>query len=755
VNDASPLRLLSFGSAVILLVCFVLYDALLYSDLQRELRVQRRNAAAISASVLNMKISAGLRLGKDLRRFTGLDRLLFQIKTELPAGCGIRVSLPDGSVMASLGEATPGAPAPPVTLPITDRLGGTAGSTAIHMPEDGFAGEILPRICQVVLPQIVLTVAAALFFFLLDRKAGTFFARAGNRKKLLALGLGVTILFVGISLIPSARLYLEQYEQSSADTAARIGRILNEDLNKLLLVGVSLGATGDMSAYLRKMSANTRNNAIALHVLTPDGEIAGSSHPPDTPLEERFSFRQPLRGAAGSPGESETRPWNIRVSVTSAAWNAGLVALALNALTLLIVDLMVMLEAFLLLFHFASSAESGGCSGLRKSSPVRAIFFVFLLAKDLPVSFIPLRMLDFSGSGEMPPFVMGLPISAEILMAACGILLGGFTMKRHGPAASITAGMTLTMLGNALSMAASWPWLFILARGLAGAGYGLALLPAQAIAVREGRLAFLFAGVYAGYLCGGALGAIVAEHLGYSAVFGISALLTLAILPFPRLSLGGLPGARQKALPPDGEINGGRMRGLFASPAFLGLLAFSLLPASFLDIGLMNYFLPVFMHEAGASQSDIGRVFMLYCLVLICLGPGIEHIISRRKAERAAVFCGALACAAAVGGFLILPPLAASLSGAVCLGLAVCCNIPGQSGFLLRLPAARALGTELSMSVLNAAERVGQMAGPPCIGALFTALSVSGLALGGGLITGAAAFCFLVISRPCAPREEE
>jgi predicted MFS family arabinose efflux permease len=519
------------------------------------------------------------------------------------------------------------------------------------------------------------------------------------------------------------------------------------------------------------MSANIPDNSIVLSLLDPAGKTVGSSHAPGTELAENFSFtisldtgalppQNPQARAGQSPStapltDSEVRSqetgsdsqlpvWSVAVSLTREAREKGLFSLALNVLTLLVITLTVMLEGLLIFFHFARAASPGAAlkTSSKDSSPLRALIFLFVLAKDLSISFIPLRMGELYAGGEAHPALLGLPVSAEIALAACGIMLAGVWIKRQGLAAPMSCGIILAMLGNLFSLPDAGPALFILARSLAGAGYGLVLLPAQVMAVKEGKLAFLFAGVYGGSLCGSALGAMLADYLGYTLVFGISALLMLMLTSFPILLFKGR-GDENAAKPVAFGLRRG-LSGLLFNPAFLALICFSLIPAAFLDIGLMNYFLPVFLHEAGIAQSDIGRIFMLYCLTLICLGPFAERIIHARRAESVAVFLGCLACAAAVGGFLLLPPLAASLSGALFLGLAACCNIPGQSACLLRLKAAKSLGVELSMSVLNTVERAGQMVGPLCIGALFAAVSVSSLALGGSIAAVGAGAAFLL-----------
>jgi MFS family permease len=521
--------------------------------------------------------------------------------------------------------------------------------------------------------------------------------------------------------------------------------------------------------YLRNISANTPDQSVILKLLDPQGRVAASSHPPETESAETLSFLLPLTGRAdrtdaarqNAVPASSLQNWKVSVALTRDAYRDDLRILLLNVLTLVVIALMLMSESFLLVFHYAGGQREGPEKTRRTSPVLRALLFLGVLGVDLSISFIPLCMEDFAGNGEMHPMLLGLPVSMEILLAGCGIFIAGIWTKRRGIVPPMTCGFCLAALGCLASMLAAGPVQFILARGLAGAGYGLIILPPQAEAVKEGKIAFLFAGVYAGSLCGSALGAMLADSLGYVPVFGVSALILLSLAILPILLFGRGPEtcrrdaslstlADRSGQSPALETAGAsparwrQIRSLAADPAFLALALFSLIPASFLAVGLLNFFLPLFLHDAGMAQSDIGRIFMLYCLIIIYAGPRIESLGAAPQHKPRLVFLGGAAGAAAIGSFALLSPLPASLCAAVFLGLATCCNLPGQSGCLLRLRLARSLGVEFSMSILNTLERVGQMLGPPCVGLLLAVLGAARLSLWAGIAVALTSLAFLL-----------
>ncbi|MDR3074053.1 MAG: MFS transporter, partial [Deltaproteobacteria bacterium] len=748
---------LAAGWLVILLISLALYDGLLYDGLRREIRSQTLSLASMSASTLNIKIATGLRLGKDLRRFMGIERLLAQAAENLPPGGGLAVLGPE-AITAALGDVDglhmpgPWNSADPVItqqagkldlyLPITQKNGDIVGCTAVRLSTAYFTTTALPLLRRVILPQAGIAAAAlALLLLLLFRGP---FAHPARHGRLPTLCLGLFLLVMGISAVHSMRVYLDYYTRASRSLALNAGRALSGDLNKLLLVGVSLDNMANLDQYLRTISANTPDQSVMLNLLDPREQVTASSHPQATETAEDLSLRLPLSARMDGPSGSNAafQGWAVSVGVTRTAYLNGLRALALNVATLVVIALMFMIENFSLVIHYSAAARPVPGEARRTVPLLRALLFLGVMGVDMSISFIPLRMEEFAGRGAMHPALMGLPVSMEIFLAGIGIFAAGVWTKRRGPVPPMTCGFCLAALGCLASMLAVNPWQFILARGLAGAGYGLIILPPQAGAVKEGRLAFLFAGVYAGSLCGGALGAMLADSLGYAPVFGVSALLLFALAILPLLLFGRgrdkaasspaacpLPSPASSPSRPGTPAQWRQICSLAADPAFLALALLSLLPASFLAVGLLNFFMPILLHDAGVTQSDIGRIFMLYCLIIIYVGPRVEKIWDAPQHKPRLVFWGGAAGAAAIGSFALLPAPSASLCAAVFLGLATCCNLPGQSGCLLRLRLAQRLGAEVSMGILNTLERIGQMLGPLCVGALLAALSVQVLSL--------------------------
>lgn len=266
-------------------------------------------------------------------------------------------------------------------------------------------------------------------------------------------------------------------------------------------------------------------------------------------------------------------------------------------------------------------------------------------------------------------------------------------------------------------------------------------------------LADMFAGVYAGSLCGSAMGAMLAERFGYTPVFFLSALILLCLVPLPRLLLNG--GREDEPEQQAVRLNFGQIRRLLGDRRFLAFVLLSLVPSAMLCVGFLNYFLPVYLKSAGTAQSDIGRIYMLNCLLVIYSGPPLSRLVLKVRSKAGMVCLAGIISALSLLGLAVLPPLPATLIGAVLIGLATGLNIPAQSEYLLRLDIARAIGVDQSMSLLDALQRIGQVLGPLCTGAVLLLMNVDEAAriIGAGFII--ISLAFLALGRPAARTNTE
>ncbi len=417
----------------------------------------------------------------------------------------------------------------------------------------------------------------------------------------------------------------------------------------------------------------------------------------------------------------------------------------------------------------------------RQRGLMRGLAFFFLMAMDMSLSFIPLRMEDIlqqapGMAGKDLDVLLGLPVSFEMGGASLSILLAGFWIMRKNSVQPMLVGLLLTAAGYLASSLAVNMAGFVAARALCGLGYGFALMALQNVVIdfsggREqgSHLASLFAGVYAGSLCGSAAGAMLADRFGYSSVFLASSamlgVLVVFCLAWARRNWNASrtvanapcePCIEGEPCAPCAEDAGGAggpggsqklswqgMQDFFTDRKVLSALMFSLFPGALITVGMVNFFLPVFLNRSGVSQSDIGRVFTLYCLIFICFSPVLGRWVEGLRRKAVAVALSGLLGAVCLLSFAlpssVISPFTASLCAAVFMGLFLAVGLPAQNSFILNTKAAKTLGSEQAMSIYNSVERLGQVLGPLLFGAgllMFPAATFS-------LISGVA---FLVIT---------
>lgn len=756
------------GAVGLMLLCQFFFGLLQLSALETKLRAGVLGAADIAAGTLADDISMGLRLGKPLRNFYNLETLLQAARKAFPAAYDIRVtdasrgpirSIPgtreeQPSALADHGSpersSVPASNSGALNLysvekPLSGRNNVLLGYVQIRLPASLLEERIAPAIENVV-RNILLAMAATVAASFLIMRLVPFFSAEGRllRKRVyLSFGIlfGMVLLF---SSVFGHMAFRREYLSIAMETSRTMGQAMREALYRPISKGVPIALLNAVAEYFEAASAKT-GGAVLIELYRPDGVLA-------------FSSRKVFSGGENVPGSSSdtvisdaanpegAAPWVLRTSLSRKAFGNAIREDIFNSVSLGIISLTLLFELLLLyclLFERRGCADparglAGGVDGAGYDTVLRALFFLFMLALDMSITFIPLRMAELPSDfmGLPRDVVMGLPVSAEVSMAGICIFLTGRWISRNGAALPMSVGFLLAAMGYLASALASGPLGFILARTLAGAGYGTSIMAAQAYVFRSGGLPGLFAGVFAGSLCGGAAGSMLAEKLGFGAAFYISGaiMFLLAALPFALLRRGdttrdsGPPGQK-------GETGFFRTLSALGDGRFFALSLFALVPATFIVMGFVKYFMPVYLNRAGVAQADIGRVYMIYCLVLIYLGPPLGKVVLKARRKASGVTVGCLLGALSIFPLAVFDGVWATVGCAFILGLANAVNIPAHAEYLLRLRITERLGGNQALGLLNVVERVGQALAPIAIGILMSLFAVQDIALwGGGLL---------------------
>lgn len=669
-------------------------------------------------------------------------------------------------------------------FPIEGRDGSWAGSLVLATADRTIARSLAPHLRRN--GYLLALVAAAGTVALLLGLAALAPLRPDRpfpRLRLYAAPIAVLVLTQGVYSFGSVQSFREQYTRATAAITRVSADRLARDLGRLFDKGVRIDRLNGIEApVLRIMDATPE--ITSMDILTPDGRALyrvgrDGTVSRDVPAEvaDSMTVGVPLLRHDGGGGTG-LRIGTLRAHLSEEAVAAGVRQRVLDAATIALTSALFVVELFILLTVLlrAQSTRPAAQAALdrttaqaaldrataqaeagtedRRHMLARPAAFLLLFGWALPLSFIPLRMRELYVPLSWLPegIALALPISAEMLCALLTALVAGSLTDRRGWHVPFLGGVAVCVAGSALSAAAGSTPAFVAARALVGLGYGLAWMGIQGFIflwapapARARGLSNLVAGIFAGHICGSAVGAMLAEQVGYTAVFAasgvLSALPALFAVGFMRAYLGrpssGMPEGTAVPAPaaaagPERQAGRPGLGRLLGNREFGWLLLGSVVPFSVAQVGLLYYTLPLHLSEQGVSQANIGRIMMIYGLSVIYLGPVLGRFMDRFERKKPFITLGGLLGGGGMAYLYFDDGLPAMMLSVFLLGMASCLAGTAQSAFALKLPMIHRYGTGRAMGVQRAADKLGQMMGPLVVGLLFTAVGPeSGLAVTG------------------------
>ena len=444
--------------------------------------------------------------------------------------------------------------------------------------------------------------------------------------------------------------------------------------------------------------------------------------------------------------------------------HAALLDTLLEIGTTLLVAILLFFELVILLLKVL---QAGNRQDARTATPVdpasmRPAVFLFLFGVDLSAAFVPLHMADLYQPllGLPKDMVMGLPISAMFLSVSITIVVSGIWLDRRGWHEPFLTGVALVAVAKLYAWLAPSAVHFIAAMGMVGLGYGLTLMASQGFVIvqtddksKARGLAYLFAGIYAGSICGTAAGAMLAERIGYRPVFLLSAIIVFLLLLYTLTAMRGA--IRQSkprrdtasAAPLPTSVSARDYWNFLRNRHVLGLIFLSSLPSAIAVIGFLNFFGPVYLDRLGYSESTIGAVLILYGLCMVYLGPLLSHYIDRASSKRVFVIIGCLLGGCAFLSFYFFTGFVASVIAVVLLGLSSCLVLASQTTYALTLDVTKQLGQGRAIGLFRASSRLGQMIGPMLFGWLIITTDINQGITYFGLAYLSTAILFALVTR--------
>ncbi len=378
---------------------------------------------------------------------------------------------------------------------------------------------------------------------------------------------------------------------------------------------------------------------------------------------------------------------------------------------------------------------------------IRPDAFLFCFGIDLPVSFIPLYagQLYTPIFGLSKEYVMGLPISVSMLFTTVAFLAGGYWIDRRGWQHTHFWGILLAGCGQILSGTAPSVELYIISRGVYGFGYGLVFMSYMGFvysntsdANRTTGFATMSAGMYSGSICGGAIGGMLAERLGFQNVFFIAAFFILITLVYTMAFMKEAYHYPEKK--PSGQYGRSHKANLKLILKFvtnrniLSLLVLLSIPAAITLVGVLYYISPVYLDRMGVAQANIARILMINGVFMIYISPMLSPLMDRSKDKRVFIISAGIIGSLGMLSFFFIKGLWAIVFVIFILSLAAAIGHSSRTVFALQQKIAVEIGGGQAMSLYRTIDRIGWVLGPLILSGIVASGNIeNGLAMVGGI----------------------
>ena len=269
---------------------------------------------------------------------------------------------------------------------------------------------------------------------------------------------------------------------------------------------------------------------------------------------------------------------------------------------------------------------------------IRLPLFLFAAADALALAFFPL----FTRAANNPltwldlGIVISLPLAGYLIAIMAGSPFARPLAERFGHRKLILMAAVPTVAAHLGLFLSTNVIEIVLFRTVSGFGYAIVTLACQDYVLdlipKEHRTRSL--GSYSGVLFGGifsgaAMGGVLADRLGQDSVFLVSAALVVIsgllfhrLLPGRKLSqitAGNSPQAQSKSIWTP-------LRSFHFSALLFGIT----IPAGVLSQAFISYLVALYLHDLGASTADIGRILMVYFLMITLMAPATARFTENR-----------------------------------------------------------------------------------------------------------------------------
>lgn len=409
------------------------------------------------------------------------------------------------------------------------------------------------------------------------------------------------------------------------------------------------------------------------------------------------------------------------------------------------------LEAFGKERHLYVTDAQTGASIMDARIPL----FVFSFAEELQKSFLPLFVAEFHTKYDLfeRDIMMGLPISTFMFVIAVFTPFAGRLVDKFGNKTLFISGLIPAIAGYLTCYFAGSANDILIGRSMTAVGYAVITISSQsyiaAVVPPENRARgmAIFVGVLmAGTMCGTAIGAILADWLGYKPVFLIATFFSLlaGLLGWSMLNTE-LPVS--EATKSAKAVSRSPVAILARNSQFVLIVLFCAIPAKVILTGVLYLFVPIYLASLDASQSEIGRIMMVYSLIIIPISPLASGLADRLGKNLLMVIGATVMSGIVLLGLYQSASVAAVLAVVAALGVVhACLKAPLIVAAMEAAEQSPDITRTGALSLLRTSERIGSVIGPVVVAALLVVLDYGQVAAIIGVCVAALGFVMALLS---------
>lgn len=608
------------------------------------------------------------------------------------------------------------------------------------------------------------------------RAVGGTFLGLGFRAALslvATLSLGLGLAWIGLQAQRIGQADITPHLQEKARSVARASASLVE---LALGYGVPLQDLKGLDAHFASVRRESPE-IFSMALLSADGGVLLRDGIPTGDEPNRAVAPAPASGGPAALGQTATGEVmlagapvaRVEVRVDPDVIGKMLRSTLVDVAFLALVSLLIALETMALLVGSTAARELAalearvasarrGASAVERTpgvppgvTAVRAPLFLFMLAEELTRPFLPGYASALAGTGPYADLLGSLPLVVALaVIALCQVPFAALS-PRIGRREGFAAGSLLTGAGFCLAALSADLSALVLSRVLCGAGFALVFVCAQGQVVdasggseRARSLAVFARAILVAAVCGPLLGGMMVDRWGVAAVFMACAALCLMAMVAATVCLPRRPAGP----PPPWSLGVGELPAAWRSPGLPSLLLGCALPAKLLLAAFTFYLVPLELQRQGWSGTEIGRLLLVYPLVMVVAVPLFAALADQRRQRRQFVIAGGLVAGTACLVTTLGPSMPVLILALTLFGLGQAMSMTPQSAMVSEVAATRgpqAIGSALG--VFRLVERTGSALGPAFGAALLGLAGFAGSVVAAGAVGIAGSLVYALLGR--------